>query len=340
MRIRGLALVSLSVSAMAALSHLAFMRSLMPAVGFRLSAARPRMLARLIAYGIPAAVTVIAELLRSGLDSTVIGRYLPLEAVTTYSIGSRLTTFLIQFMVSISGVLDPRFARLAGSEEKETLQRMFLDAMAILTSMSSIIGLALIWEGQALIRLWVGEGFDDAYSVLVILTAGHILAAAQMPSISLLFAMNKHRFPALFAVLEGSMNLGLSVLFVGRWGIKGVAIGTLIPMVLFKALVLPIYTSRVTGIDLGRIMSRFLRPAAAAGAPGLLLIFLARPTSVGWPAFFVLGLVFIGGIAIWTNYAGLGAGHRLDLRPKSIVASLKRPAGMAKDARIGEVTKH
>jgi len=311
--IRGLAVVTLAVAALTLVSNFTFYRLLIKGIDFKISEARFTMLRRLFLFGLPTALIVISELLRTRLDSIIIGKYLTLQDITRYSIGARLVTFLLEFMVAMTAVLDPRFARMKGAGDDEGIRRLFLHGSVIITSISFIIGFALIWEGKALIHLWVGPDFDSVYPVLAILAAGHMLAASLYPCISLLFALDRLKMLSLLAVFESLLNVILSIFFVRLWGIYGVAMGTLASIVLVKVVFLPLYTTRVLSIPYSRFLEFILKPMLATCLPGILLSLFARPERLSWPIFFVTGCMFVGGMCLWTNRFGLRREYRVHM---------------------------
>src|SRR5690606_21156386 len=58
-----------------------------------------------------------------------------------------------------------------------------------------------------------------------------------------------HRFFAWMTLGDGIANLSLSLLLVGPYGMIGVSIGTLVPMLITKLIIQPVYVCRVLGIQ-------------------------------------------------------------------------------------------
>ena len=110
----------------------------------------------------------------------------------------------------------------------------------------------------------MGPGYVDAYPVLIVLTVGAMFALWQAPSVSLLYATSRHRFFALFNAMEGVANLVLSIILVRRYGMIGVALGTMLPMAVIKLLIQPVYLCRVSDIPYWSYIGRTARTIAAA----------------------------------------------------------------------------
>jgi O-antigen/teichoic acid export membrane protein len=127
----------------------------------------------------------------------------------------------------------------------------------------------------------MGARYHDAYPCLVVLIIGWFCSLAQSPSVQLMFGTSKHKFFAWVNSAEGVLNLVLSILLAKRYGIIGVALGTMIPMVLNKVMVQPVYVCRVAEIDYFEYVRRMGRTLGviivSLIVPVLLTLRFARP---------------------------------------------------------------
>jgi O-antigen/teichoic acid export membrane protein len=98
----------------------------------------------------------------------------------------------------------------------------------------------------------MGVEFLDAAPVLFTLTVAMTSAFIVNPLDNLLYAVARHRALALINVGDAIANLTLSLL-LGRWlGMWGVALGTLIPMLISRFVFVAPYSCRQIGLPLGR----------------------------------------------------------------------------------------
>ena len=95
--------------------------------------------------------------------------------------------------------------------------------------------------GQDFIIRWIGRDYAQIPTVILILVPAYLLSACQRPSMSILFALSRHRVLAYILVAEGLVNLLLSILLVHPYGIVGVAAGTAIPSIINYTVVMPLY---------------------------------------------------------------------------------------------------
>ncbi len=142
-------------------------------------------------------------------------------------------------------------------------------------------------------------------------------------SANALRAVRKHYYLSAQAVIEGLVNLGLSIILAKRIGIYGVALGVAIPALVSQVIVQPIYSCRILGIGWPRYMSAvFLRPFLAFGlAYGLST--LAR-LGVEAPSLAALLLSGIGLVVVYVPLAffvALEAGNRETVRRMALAGA-------------------
>lgn len=230
--LKGVAFITLAVSVAKFIIYFTISTLHLSDIRIQPSLFSVRILKKILLFGLPAAVTILSYILRVQIDSIVIAKWLNLSSVTLYNVAVKLTMFLTQFIVAVSGVLDPRFGSLFGKKDYQSIKKVFYEASIIITTLTFSVGFALLIFGKSIIGLWVGESYLGSYIILIILSVGQMLTCTQMPLISLLFALNKHRFIALVSIIEGVFNLILSIILVQYFGIVGVAVGTLVPIVI------------------------------------------------------------------------------------------------------------
>ena len=158
--------------------------------------------------------------------------------------------------------------------ENKKIKTLFLKALSISSFLAFGAGMTAIIFGERFIFWWVGKEFTEAYSVLIILAGAGAFALTQNPAIGLLYALNKHKAYAIATIIEAICNVTLSLILVSKYGLIGVAIGTAIPMLISKILVMPIYASRAIEIPLSTYLKTSMWPAVTS----ILIVTLAYTT--------------------------------------------------------------
>lgn len=262
----GIGYVYLTVQAVELAAYGLMVSRALPGVRFRISNFDRYTVRLLAGFGAAAFLVTVADQMRFNLDSVVIGRIIGLDAVAVYRIAAMIMRNLLSVLVAALAVLTPRFARLEGQGSSDALERLFLKSLAVSSVMSFGAAAMVFTVGGTFVRFWVGDGFSGAVPVLLILASAYAFAMAQNPVISLVYALNRHRFYAGLTVAEALCNVALSVALAPRFGIIGVAIGAAVPMFVARLVIQPYYMIRVLGIRAGAYLSRIALPAAAAAA--------------------------------------------------------------------------
>lgn len=210
-------------------------------------------------YGFFGFMSFVATQLRFRSDNFVIAAFLPFSSVTHFKIGAQLAEHFLNIQSSLLGVMMPKFTADISRNDDDSLVSSFLFVNRVSAISATLLGGAIIIFGQSFIILWVGETFSAAYVPMVILIVGMIIAGVQYPSVQLFYALAKHRFFAFMSLGEGVINIALSIFLVQKMGIIGVALGTMIPIVLIKFFVQPFYACKIIGLSkLSYVKSTFL----------------------------------------------------------------------------------
>lgn len=260
-----LALISAAVDLAGVAATIAYGRKLAPNCVVDLRRFQRETAAGLLSYGGFAFLNWVADRLRFSVDNFVISGFLGLAHVTAFNIPVRLVTEANNLMVTLLGNLTPVFAAREASADFARLRRDFLLATELSIFLGLFMAAGLAVFGRDFIRLWVGELRPGTEGVLYAYCAMTALATTQTPSVGLLYALNRHRYFAMLTLVEGAMNLGLSLALVGWLGIVGVAIGTVLPMVVTKLIFQPRYVCRQVDVRVSYYLLLLLRGGLTAG---------------------------------------------------------------------------
>jgi len=193
-----------------------------------------RVLRMLLSYGSIAMIITIAEIMRFNLDNSVIGKMGGLPIVGVYGVAALLIRYMKRLVVAGMSIVNPRFAKLDAEGNQTELRQIFLRSLFVSTFLSCFVTMFAFIFGGRFIIFWVGKDFVGAIPVVWILATAYAIDLSQCTGIGLMYALNKHRCYAVMVVIEGVVNLAISILLFPRYGILGVALGTAIPMCLVK----------------------------------------------------------------------------------------------------------
>jgi O-antigen/teichoic acid export membrane protein len=205
----------------------------------------------LFRYGGWAFVIEIGEQLRFKVDSLVIAQWSGAGQVTHFFVGARLAEYFLILLFKATNILSPLFTRYHALNNHEDMRHMLLFTTKVNTMLSVFGGGLIIVLGHPFLAIWMGDQYLDAYPVLVVLMIGMICEGIHTPANNVLYAVAKHRYLAYMTLLEGLVNLFLSLVLIRSYGLVGVALGTTIPLVVSRLVIIPRLTCRCIGLPLG-----------------------------------------------------------------------------------------
>lgn len=205
-------------------------------------------------------LSAIAQQLIYATDTIVIGVVLGDSAITSFFIASRLCQYLRQPIEKISDICMPTAGALQAQLQSGTLRDLLCKALGVTFLLSAGILIGASYFGPALIQTWMGPGYEDTPALLTILLIGQVVALPVGVLRAILFGQGQVRLPALVYLAEAIVNLVLSLILARTIGVRGVAWGTSIPIILFElGIILPV-GMKYLGIPMMRLVREGLIP--------------------------------------------------------------------------------
>ena len=211
---------------------------------------------QLIGFGSITFIIIIADQLRFQTDALIIGAFLSASAITFFSIGSKLCEYAVAPVNTMADIFLPMASDAEASNNRDRLRQILIEGNRFCAFTMFPICVAMVILGKSVIQVWVGPKYVSSYMVLLLLIVPKSLYRAQAASTRMLFGMYRHRVFAVVAILEGVINLGLSIALVRPFGIIGDTLGTTIPMLATSLLFLPLYLCRLLEVPLRTFLSR------------------------------------------------------------------------------------
>lgn len=240
-------------------------------------------------------VTFLAQLgdmIRFRVDNMVIAYFMGSAKVAHYNIATQIHNMSGEVVSNLMSGTPPILTGYYARKDMAGLREKFL----LLTRCAIIIALcssgAAIALAEPFIIFWVGPEYLTAFLPLLILRSISVFGIGQAASVQVMYAMAKHKFYAAMNIFEAVANLLLSLVLVQRFGLVGVAIGTAIPFVIAKVLVMPPYVCRLLEIPLARYYREMGALIIVVGASQLPLYFLIQSLE-GSPFILLFGMACI-----------------------------------------------
>jgi O-antigen/teichoic acid export membrane protein len=195
------------------------------------------------------------------LDHLVVGAYLGTAAVAVYAVSFRLADYQRQLCNQFNGLLFPVLVRFGAAGQADSLRDTVTESTRLAFALVAGVTATLLVVGGPLITAWVGPGFEDGVWPLYALAVAGVVLVSQQPLDSMLMGTGRHRLVAAACLTEAAANLVVSVILVRRFGLLGVALGTMIPVLAVNLAWLMPAGCRALGVSYPRFLADVTRPA-------------------------------------------------------------------------------
>jgi O-antigen/teichoic acid export membrane protein len=252
------------------------------------------------AFSIYASVIDWANKLNYELDELVIGVFLGAAPVAVWAVAHRIIAATQRLTNQGNAVLFPVVVDSDVRNNAGRLQTVLLEGTRLSLATVAPIAVVLVVLAEPLVLGWVGPAMLGAVPVLQILAFAVTLRVANATGTTLLKGSGRIRFLALVNLGTGVVNVILSALLITRYGLVGVAVGTLIPIAASAIFIIfPAACHRVQ-LPIARALRHAVWPAAwPAVAVGFALALVHRATGA------TLGLALVEAAAAGLLYAAL-----------------------------------
>jgi O-antigen/teichoic acid export membrane protein len=231
----------------------------------------------------------VAGQLRFRIDALVVGSLRSASAVTQFTVGARLVEIPDGMLYQATNLVQPLLTAQHARGERERMQGVLELYTRINTTLAVFVSGMLVILGEAFIGRWMGPGYSTAVLVVYALTLARCFGFMLTPLDNSLYAIGRIRFMAMINLVDAAANVALSIWLGRKMGIVGVALGTLIPMVLTRAFLFIPHTCRQLGWPLGDYARTLGRPLSAGVGLLVLVWFVYR--NMPWIGSSYVGMV-------------------------------------------------
>ena len=205
-------------------------------------------------------------------------------AVAVWAPAERIISGVQRLTNQLNGVLFPLVVDSDALQQQAKLQRILIEGTRLSLATVVPISLTLIVFAGTLIHAWLGPRADDlagSIPVIQILAIAVAIRVGNATGNIVLKGAGRHRFLAWVNLSTGAVNVALSILLIGPYGLPGVAVGTLLPIAAASFFILYPAACRRAGLPVARTLATAVLPALwPAAVVGALLLAL-RPYAPG-----------------------------------------------------------
>jgi O-antigen/teichoic acid export membrane protein len=282
-------------------------------------------------YGKYVLLSNIGDKVVFATDAIVIGMFLPIAALTPYAIAGTLITQMRSVVMAMAAVFNPLTSSLRATHDERVVQGVLQSGAKAAMAVGLPLCLGFIMLGERFVALWMGDAHAaTAGRIMTVLSLGYIIGLPYYTISGVLYGLGQHRIIAILRVVEGAINLTLSVVLVNVVGLVGVAIGMAVPHAVIVGWVLPRALPRIFPVSLRAYYLNVYGRTLLAAVPFALATWAIRtivqPATL--PGFFAWGGLSLVAYAVPVWLIVLSSGERAHLArvvgrltPRSVLAS-------------------
>jgi O-antigen/teichoic acid export membrane protein len=254
-----------------------------PALRIRLQYFQRERLREITGFSVFILIIDLANKLNYSTDAIVIGAFMGTSAVAIWAVAQRLIEIVQRLTDQLNAVLFPVVVDSSTVQRADRLQKILVQgtrlSLAMVVPLATVLGLL----ARPLIMIWVGPQFSDSVNVIYILSIVVALRVGNATSAVILKGADLHKFLAIANLSMAIGNIVLSVLLVRVYGLIGVAIGTLIPMIVIACFVVFPRACRRVGLSLWTVILSSVVPAVwPAIVMGIFVLLTRRLIQGSW----------------------------------------------------------
>jgi O-antigen/teichoic acid export membrane protein len=218
--------------------------------------------------------------LQTKTDEVVIGVMLPLSVLTPYALARKLSETAQLLTEQFLKLLLPLASELHAQDDKPRLRQLYLTSTRLSLVLFVPVGLILVILAGPILTVWVGAQYATHATLVAILTCASLIVTSQWAAVSILQGMARHRLLAWTSLASGVAYLALSIVLAPHFGIVGIALGTLIPVVIECLLVVLPYSLHTIGVTLRQFSLSVILPALLPALPMITALLIGRKMMV------------------------------------------------------------
>lgn len=200
-------------------------------------------------------VANIVNQLYNTTDTLIIGAIPALATigVAIYNVGVTFNTMMMNFSLGILNVLTPKVNGMVFSGKSNSeLTDLMIRIGRLQCYIVSIVCSGFIAFGRPFIKLWAGEGYEEAYWVAIVTMIPACIPLIQNVAMSVIVAQNKHRFRSLTYLFIAIVNVIGTILCVNQFGIVGAAVVTGLANIVGQGFIMNWYYWKKIGLEIPR----------------------------------------------------------------------------------------
>jgi O-antigen/teichoic acid export membrane protein len=201
----------------------------------------------------------------------VLGAVVSTTAVAIFAVAIQLQHMYMAFSTAIAGVFLPKVTAMVSKQLPESeISDLFIRTGRIQFIIMAYALTGFILFGRSFIDIWIGPGFEDAFTITLLFFIPLTIPLIQNLGITILQARNQMKFRSILYVIIAIISLILQIPFAKKWGAIGCAISISGSLIIGQILVMNVYYYKRQGINIPLFWKEIIKMSMTPLAVGLI----------------------------------------------------------------------
>lgn len=229
------------------------------------------------AYSADAFLAMLAGRVTVQTGAILIGLFLPVGQVTFFATAARLVEYAKALLRTVTTTLTPNVAAMEARGDHTGVARLFVSATRWVMYLVLPAHIGLVLFGKPFLHRWVGADFvEGSYPAMVLLSITLTAGVVQSVASRILYGMGRLKWFARLAVVEAVVNVGLTLAWIGPYGVTGVAAAVAVPNLVFCVGVIGL-TAHGLSVSIRSYIAAWVKPVALSFVPWGAWLVLGEP---------------------------------------------------------------
>lgn len=171
--------------------------------------------------------------LRLTIMPAILGALSNSTEISIFALAMSVESIIWTFSTALNGLFLPRVSRMEHEGDSGALTSLMVKVGRIQLLIFSPIFWGFVVFGGAFLHLWVGDGFQKSYYVIICLIGTNLVLFTQQIAQDLVYAENKVKKMAIISLLTSIISLLGGLLLAGNYGAVGCGISFLVAMFIY-----------------------------------------------------------------------------------------------------------
>lgn len=233
-----------------------------------------KLLRDMLAYGINTFLYGAGTLLTYKASELVIGVFLRTEDVAHYSVAATGVLVLSSTIISVCAAIKPATSDLDARGEQASVRELSIASQKYTLFLIVPSVAFLVIMGREFLQVWSHVDSPQLALILALLAISQAIQLAQHSNFVVMVGKGEHRFFGVCVALIGLSTVVLAVVNCGvlHWGLVGVAVANLFPLLVVCGVIIPRHVDGKLGLSWRERVGRVWRPVFLGCTPAILLL--------------------------------------------------------------------